>query len=67
MGAKFGSPEGDELDVLTTLVCAYEEKHFPMDPPDPLMAIQFRMEQQGADAQGPGADDREPGAGVGGG
>jgi HTH-type transcriptional regulator/antitoxin HigA len=47
MGAKAGSPEGDELDVLVTLVCAYEEKHFPMDPSDPLMAIQFRMEQQG--------------------
>jgi HTH-type transcriptional regulator/antitoxin HigA len=47
MSAKAGTPEGDELDVLVTLVCAYEEKHFPMDPPDPLMAIQFRMEQQG--------------------
>jgi HTH-type transcriptional regulator/antitoxin HigA len=47
MGAKPGSVEGDELDMLATLICAYEEKHFPMDPPDPLMAIQFRMEQQG--------------------
>ena len=47
MGAKLGTPEGDELDVLVTLVDAYEEKHFPMDPPDPIMAIQFRMEQQG--------------------
>jgi HTH-type transcriptional regulator/antitoxin HigA len=47
MGAKPGSVEGDELDMLATLVCAYEEKHFPMDPPDPLAAIQFRMEQQG--------------------
>jgi len=47
MGAKAGSPEGEELDVLVTLVCAYEEQHFPMDPPDPVMAIQFRMEQQG--------------------
>jgi HTH-type transcriptional regulator/antitoxin HigA len=47
MGAKPGSVEGDELDMLATLVCAYEEKHFPMDPPDPVMAIQFRMEQQG--------------------
>jgi HTH-type transcriptional regulator/antitoxin HigA len=47
MGAKPGSVEGDELDMLATLVCAYEEKHFPMDPPDPLVAIQFRMEEQG--------------------
>lgn len=47
MGSKPGSIEGDELDMLATLVCAYEEKHFPMDPPDPLVAIQFRMEQQG--------------------
>ncbi len=47
MGAKAGSPEDEELDVLVTLVGAYEEQHFPMDPPDPVMAIQFRMEQQG--------------------
>jgi HTH-type transcriptional regulator/antitoxin HigA len=47
MNAAPESPEEDELDMLATLVCAYEEKHFPMDPPDPLMAIQFRMEQQG--------------------
>ncbi len=43
----WGSPEGDELDVLTTLVDAYETKHFPMSPPDPITAIEFRMEQQG--------------------
>ncbi len=47
MGAKPGSAEGDELDVLVTLVDAYEEKRFPMDAPDPVTAIQFRMEQQG--------------------
>ncbi len=47
MGAKPGSIEGDELDMLATLVDAYEEKHFPMDAPDPVTAIQFRMEQQG--------------------
>lgn len=47
MGAKLNTPEGDELDVLVTLVDAYETEHFPMDPPDPLVAIQFRMEQQG--------------------
>lgn len=48
-GAKEGTPEGDRLDVLTTLVEAYEEKHFPMDAPDPIEAIKFRLEQQGLD------------------
>jgi HTH-type transcriptional regulator/antitoxin HigA len=48
-GAKEGTPDGDRLDVLTTLVEAYEEKHFPMDAPDPIEAIRFRLEQQGLD------------------
>jgi len=47
MNAKPDSAEGDELDVLATLVDAYEAKHFPIDVPDPVTAIQFRMEQQG--------------------
>jgi HTH-type transcriptional regulator / antitoxin HigA len=47
MGAAPGTPEGDELDVLATLVDAYEAKHYPVDAPDPVSAIQFRMEQQG--------------------
>jgi HTH-type transcriptional regulator/antitoxin HigA len=47
MSAEPGTHEGDELDVLATLVDAYEEKRFPMDAPDPVTAIQFRMEQQG--------------------
>ncbi len=46
-GAKSGTPRGDRLDVLTTLIDAYEAQHYPMDPPDPIEAIQFRMEQQG--------------------
>ncbi len=46
-GAKSGTPEGDRLDVLTTLIEVYEAKHYPMDPPDPIEAIRFRMEQQG--------------------
>ena len=46
-GAKSGTPEGDRLDVLATLVDAYETEHYPMDPPDPIEAIKFRMEQQG--------------------
>lgn len=41
------SPEGDRLDVLVTLVEAYEAAHHPVDPPDPVEAILFRMEQQG--------------------
>ncbi|CAN7638756.1 helix-turn-helix domain-containing protein [Mesorhizobium sp. LjNodule214] len=46
-GAKSGTPEGDRLDVLATLIEVYEEKHHLMDPPDPIEAIKFRMEQQG--------------------
>jgi HTH-type transcriptional regulator/antitoxin HigA len=42
-----GTPEGDRLDVLTTLVQAYEAQHHPVAPPDPIAAIKFRMEQQG--------------------
>jgi HTH-type transcriptional regulator/antitoxin HigA len=57
-GARLGTPEGDRLDVLATLIDAYEAAHFPVDPPDPIEAIKFRMEQQGADAEGPAATDR---------
>jgi HTH-type transcriptional regulator/antitoxin HigA len=46
-GAKSGTPKGDRLDVLATLIDAFEARHYPMDPPDPIEAIQFRMEQQG--------------------
>lgn len=46
-GAKSGTPKGDRLDVLATLTDAYEAERFPMDPPDPIDAIKFRMEQQG--------------------
>src|SRR5215831_4625901 len=46
-GAKAGTPKGDRLDVLATLIDAYENEHYPMDPPDPIEAIKFRMEQQG--------------------
>jgi HTH-type transcriptional regulator/antitoxin HigA len=46
-GAKLGTPAGDRLDVLATLIDAYEAEHFPIDPPDPIEAIRFRMEQQG--------------------
>lgn len=45
--AKKDTPEGDRLDVLVTLVQAYEAKHHPIDPPDPIDAIKFRMDQAG--------------------
>jgi HTH-type transcriptional regulator/antitoxin HigA len=48
-GAEEGTSAGDRLEVLTTLVEAYEQAHFPMDAPDPIEAIKFRLEQQGAD------------------
>ena len=47
MMAEPDSPEGDRLDVLATLVEAYERVHYPIDFPDPVEAIKFRMEQQG--------------------
>jgi HTH-type transcriptional regulator/antitoxin HigA len=47
MDAEEGTPEADELDVLVTLIEAYEDEHYPMGPPDPIDAIKFRMEQQG--------------------
>ncbi len=46
-GAKKDTPEGDELDLLVTLVESYEMKHYPIAPPDPIDAIKFRMEQMG--------------------
>ena len=46
-GAKSGTPKGDRLDVLATLIDVYESRHYPMDPPDPIEAIHFRMEQLG--------------------
>jgi HTH-type transcriptional regulator / antitoxin HigA len=47
IAAKPDTAEGEELDILATLVDAYEAKHHPVDKPDPIAAIQFRMEQQG--------------------
>ncbi|MDQ2762948.1 MAG: helix-turn-helix domain-containing protein [Pseudomonadota bacterium] len=46
-GAKGGTPDGDRLDVLATLIDSYEAVRHPMDPPDPIEAIAFRMEQRG--------------------
>ena len=46
-GAAVGTPKGDRLDVLLALVDAYERTRHPVDPPDPIDALRFRMEQQG--------------------
>jgi HTH-type transcriptional regulator/antitoxin HigA len=45
--AKKGSSEGDELEILGLLIEKYESMHFPIDLPDPIEAIKFRMEQMG--------------------
>jgi HTH-type transcriptional regulator/antitoxin HigA len=47
MDAKRNTREGDRLEVLVTLVAAWEEKHWPIDLPDPVEAIRFAMEQRG--------------------
>jgi HTH-type transcriptional regulator/antitoxin HigA len=46
-----GTPDGDRLDILATLVHAYESRHYPIDLPDPIEAIKFRMEQAGLTAK----------------
>lgn len=43
------SPAADEVDILVTLIEAYEKEHYPIDTPDPLDAIKFRLEQTGKD------------------
>ena len=47
MDAKPNTPQGDALDILVTLVERWEERHYPIDPPDPVEAIRFAMEQRG--------------------
>jgi HTH-type transcriptional regulator/antitoxin HigA len=47
MNAKRNTPEGDRLDILVTLVEAWEQKHYPLDLPDPVEAIKFHMDQKG--------------------
>ena len=46
-GAKSGTRDGDRLDILATLIDVYETEHYPIDRPDPVEAIKFRMEQLG--------------------
>ena len=47
--AKKGTENGDELELLGMLIDQYENEHFPIDLPDPIEAIKFRMEQKGYD------------------
>ena len=49
--AKEGTPEADEVEILVTLIEAYENKNYPISPPDPIEAIKFRMDQQGLTAR----------------
>lgn len=49
MDAEAGTPEGDELDILATLVEVYEQRHYPMEAPDPVEFIKNVMEFQGID------------------
>ncbi len=42
-----GTPDGDELDILALLIERYEDEHYPIEAPDPIEAIKFRMEQMG--------------------
>ena len=48
-GVSAGTADDDELDVLVTLTEAYEREHYPIDRPDPIEAIKFRLEQMGKD------------------
>ena len=47
MDAERGTPEGDELEVLAILIEDYEDRHYPIGPPDPVEAIKFVMDQKG--------------------
>lgn len=51
MDAKLGTAESDELELFVTLIELYEDKHYPIDLPDPISAIRFRMEQSGLKQQ----------------
>lgn len=56
--AEVGTPEGDELELLSLLIDNYEKIHYPIDLPDPIEAIKFRMEQLGIKTEGFGASIR---------
>lgn len=48
---ELNTAEGDHFEILLTLIESYEAKHYPIDPPDPIEAIKFRMEQEGLNAK----------------
>ena len=50
-GAAEGTAESDRLDILVTLAATYEQQRYPIDLPDPIQAIRFRLEQEGKDAR----------------
>ena len=52
MDSEVGTPEFDELELLSTLVEIYEDENFPIDMPDPISAVKFRMEQLGLNQKG---------------
>jgi HTH-type transcriptional regulator / antitoxin HigA len=60
MDAPDTSPEADRLELLSILVEAYENQHYPIDPPHPVEAIKFRMEQAGMTRKRPGTVYRKP-------
>jgi HTH-type transcriptional regulator / antitoxin HigA len=49
--ARLGSKEGDELEILSILIDKYEKEHFPIEAPDPIQAIKFRMDELGMTTQ----------------
>ena len=49
--AAVNTPEGDEAELLSILIGKYEDEHYPIDPPDPIEAIKFRMEQMDMNKQ----------------
>jgi len=53
MDAKPGTTEMDELELLVSIVEVYEERHFPINRPDPIEALKFRMEQMGLSGKAP--------------
>jgi HTH-type transcriptional regulator/antitoxin HigA len=50
-GADPGTPEGDELEILVSLAEAYERQHYPIDLPDPVEAVKFKLETEGPPSQ----------------
>jgi hypothetical protein len=52
-GARSGTTGGDRLETLATLIDAYQSEHYQIDPPDPIAAVNFRLEQKGFSREDP--------------